>query len=888
MIKKPYLIICLLAALLLAVGCSTKKNTLASRSYHNVTAKFNVFFNGKESFKKGYKKYYQNANDDYTGMLTVFPPVGKKGESQLNSDMDRTIKKSTKVITFHSIKAKPDFKKGIKTKKQQDFFNKKEYNKWVDDSYLLIGKSHFLKYDYDMAILTFQHILRDFALENVRHEARLWLARSYIETGAWADAEAILIEANDDKEFPKQLTEMLNACYADMYIRQKQYEKAVKPMQTAVETVKKRAVKTRYTYVLAQLYQQTNQSQLAYNAYTKVIKSNPVYTMQFNANINRTVVYQSGAGDTRDIIRSLDRMLREDKNKEYRDQIYYAKANIYYRQNDTAQAMANYKLSAQSSVDNTKQKTLSYLTLANHYYKERQYANAAMFYDSTMAFIDDQYEGYELIEARARNLGKLVDNLEVVEMQDSLQRLAAMKESERFKVIDGIIEALREAEQQARLKAEAEAQSFRSGISESEANTFAQQTSGGKWYFYNPSSRSFGQGEFIRKWGRRKLEDNWRRKNKRLVSIEDVTADENTEGKEGAEGKEGDKKSKENDKKAREYYLKNIPLTDSMMFVSHEKIQESLLNAGLVYLNDLKEPQMAIASFEEGIKRYTDFPLELEYLNQLFRTNRQINNELMTEHYRGQIIQKYPNSVLASVLQNPAIIQQMLEAQNKIQLIYEEAFTLFKQSKYPEAAQMAQQAIEQYPKHQLIPRLELIKAMSEGKQGDMNLLREKLQAYLAVYPTGEDAEYAQRIIARMDVERPDVKVAEEIKKTEAMYTFDLTQKHYIVLLLPTGGNLNQLSFNVINFNLEKYEMFNFIVDTEFLGSGSGMVLVKEFASGTEALNYYESVIAWPQLAKDTGSETIGGFVISVNNYPLLKKNDTENGYLQFFFKNYKR
>ena len=33
----------------------------------------------------------------------------------------------------------------------------------------------------------------------------------------------------------------------------------------------------------------------------------------------------------------------------------------------------------------------------------------------------------------------------------------------------------------------------------------------GKWYFYNQSALTFGRTEFRRRWGDRKLEDNWRR-----------------------------------------------------------------------------------------------------------------------------------------------------------------------------------------------------------------------------------------------------------------------------------------------------------------------------------------------------------------------------------------
>ena len=48
---------------------------------------------------------------------------------------------------------------------------------------------------------------------------------------------------------------------------------------------------------------------------------------------------------------------------------------------------------------------------------------------------------------------------------------------------------------------------------------FGNNTSAGKWYFYNPATLSFGMSEFRKKWGKRKLEDNWRRKDKKSLNL---------------------------------------------------------------------------------------------------------------------------------------------------------------------------------------------------------------------------------------------------------------------------------------------------------------------------------------------------------------------------------
>ena len=147
MSKFRYLFISILSVLLIFSSCSTKKNTIASRSYHNLTAHYNVYFNGKESYKKGLKRLEQNYKEDYTVLLPVFQFPNAEAATNAVADMDRTIKKASKTIVLHSITAKPDIKKGIKTQKQKEFYNKREYNKWIDDAYLLMGKAYFMKLD---------------------------------------------------------------------------------------------------------------------------------------------------------------------------------------------------------------------------------------------------------------------------------------------------------------------------------------------------------------------------------------------------------------------------------------------------------------------------------------------------------------------------------------------------------------------------------------------------------------------------------------------------------------------------------------------------------------------------------------------------------------------
>ena len=145
----------------LLFSCSTKKNTVSTRAYHNLTAKYNVYFNANESFKSGITKAEKNFKDNFTEILPIFIFSDKSVAKSMTAEMDKTITKSAKLIKKHSIKVKPDRKKNKKGKRKKkkftknkfskklgigkkpvvDFYKKPDYCEWVDDSYILMGKA---------------------------------------------------------------------------------------------------------------------------------------------------------------------------------------------------------------------------------------------------------------------------------------------------------------------------------------------------------------------------------------------------------------------------------------------------------------------------------------------------------------------------------------------------------------------------------------------------------------------------------------------------------------------------------------------------------------------------------------------------------------------------
>ena len=244
--------------LLISTSCSTKKKTWVSRTFHNTTAKYNGYFNGKESIKSGIKKLHEGYKDDYTAILPVYPTGDLKKSKKIHSYMDKAIKKGSIVIQRHSIKIKG-----------------KEYCKWIDDNYLLVGKSYFYKGEFDEAIKTFSFIKNEYKKNEIRFEASLWLIRSYVEKGDFTTAEMELDELENDRKFPKNLETERATVAADFYLQQENYPLALENLGKLDKLINRKRKKVRYNYIMAQIYQQHDNFRSAKKKYEQVLKSNP-------------------------------------------------------------------------------------------------------------------------------------------------------------------------------------------------------------------------------------------------------------------------------------------------------------------------------------------------------------------------------------------------------------------------------------------------------------------------------------------------------------------------------------------------------------------------------------------------------------------------------------
>ncbi len=834
-------------------SCSTEKNTATTRTFHNVTAHYNVYFNGYESYNAGKKRIEESFKDNYSEILPIYKYSNAEATAVAAGDMDYALEKAAKAITKHSITVKPKLKDSRNlSPKDKEFMKKSEYCKWIDDSYLLIGKANFYKQDYVKANRSFRKIINQFKKENTRFEATLWLVKTYIEQKKFNDANKYLGELEADVRHPKKMNKEINLTFADLYMRKKEYKKAITRLEAALKLTRKKKEKARYIFILAQLNYEIGNMNKSADLYKKVIKMNPPYEMAFNAKINRATAFRTG--NSKDIKKQLKKMLKDDKNDDYQDQIYFALANIEFAENNEPKAIEYYKLSAEKSVSNDNQKALSFLALADIYFVKPKYLIAGDYYDSTMQYLDKKYSQYPKISKKAANLFELVTHLREVQHQDSLQMVASWSEKDRIQFINDLIEKIKEEERLAKLREE---ELYSETIDNNSKGISDRNNKGGKWYMYNPSLVSRGQNEYKKKWGTRKLEDNWRRSNKSANNqIDEEEIIDST---------------RVTDNKTTEYYLQDLPLTDSAMVVSHATIVESLFSAAEVYEENLQDFQAAIDTYEDLCKRYPKNIYELESFYRLYKLCNKTGNNSRADYYKDQIISQYPNSKYAKIMLDPSYIFQLKAIEQGAINFYLATLVKYNEAKYSEVITDANSGTKKYPDSDTYPNFLFIKGKAYGNLGNMDSLYIGMKQIVTDYQSYEISELASEIIA----------LVESGKFKTDIYKTDETANHFYVLLIDKKNDITSLNFKLKSFATNYSDTTSYKTEIKNFNGKYKLIVVKHFNGKNDGLNFYNSIIS-NFILKEVPANEYEHFTITKENMVTFQEDKIIEKYLKYY------
>lgn len=854
---------------------------------------YNFFFNARERVRTGSASLATSHEDKYDRVLSIFKYGDLTKAKSVFPDMDEAMKKVSIAISRNSMVLK-----GKKDNKVD------ERNKWIDDCYLLIGKAQFYKHDFWSSIETFQYISSEYKESELRPEALLWLCKSYLELGKTVDAEYLLDYLKNDKKFPENLKGDYNAAVAQYHLMKDDVPRAIESLKKASATAIKKDDRARYTFILAQLLQKQDSLQEAFSNYEKVIKMNPIYEMSFNSRINRARCYDVSSGSGEIVKKELNKMLRDEKNEEYKDQIYYALAGIAQQEKEEQLAITLLNQSIRASSSNTSQLAQSYLALGNIFYKHPEYIPAAAYYDSCLTNLTNDHPDYIDIQSKKNSLERLVKNLKVIQQEDSLQSLASLSPQEREEKIKSLI-AFEDSEKERLKKEEEEKKKIEEEKVLEEKNLKSQvrdvngpgATAQGSWYFYNQSSIAFGYNEFLKKWGTRKLEDNWRRSEKdATIENGDENNDDGIDSTANNQSSINDSISKLDAVARQKAYLAMIPATPQSIQESNVKVTEALYNCGVIYREQLNNLPESVESFELLNSRFPDSKYKLPSYYNLYRTLMALGDTAKAETYKSYLLNNYPDSEYSKLITNPNYYKELKKKTAVLEVFYENTYRAYLNRQYQDVIERKEESDALFPNSKLASKFSLLKAMAVGKTKTAQEFELALEDVIRTYPKDSVSTRAKEILDFMHgkniKELPkDTSITtstlQNLIDSSTNYVFVPDIKQYFLLLyknnsLNTPEVMNRIkSFNSVNYTTEKLEVKNGNIDLAYQ-----YIMITDFASVKNGMDYYVDILKSPETIGESDPSKVFYFVISQDNLAQLARTKNISAYSLFFQKYY--
>lgn len=899
-------------------GCVANKDTAVDRRFQNLTAKYNYIYNSNVLLSEYNESLLQSYADNYEKIL----PVYLDPEPQINLVLTPGVanKQLDDVIA-----------------KGQTIINDKSFSNYIDDAYMLLGKANYLKGNYfiaseyfDYTAKTYNSDLKTFIM------AMNWKARSQMQLNNMVLADKIIdtmLRASD--ELKKDLAEPL-ATAAQMRIYQKRNKEAILFLESAIALPAEKQLRIRWRFILAQLQEKEKNIQDAYANFTKVEKSNAPFEMYFHANLNRIKLRALLSGVKLNKEEQLLALLKDDKNFDYTDQIYYQVGELFSAEGNFVKAEENYHKSVLKSTRNQTQKALSYLRIADLNFKEfNNYIKAKLYYDSTVMTLPKNFPDYDNIVKKADNLQYLTDRYTIIAKEDTAQAIAKLPAAER------------EAKVKAYLTPKVVVSSTGGVINNQFLNdpdfpnislNTPNNNAGNTFYFNNNAAISNGFGDFKKRWGTRPLEDNWRQS---VRSSAQETNQVLAGGKVATEiiPANGQTNAAASDQTSLEkQFLDALPTTQPLLAISDQKIIDAYFEIASFYQQELNDKPEANKIYLELIKRYPDNNHLVAIYYSLYLNYKGVD-EVKSDQYKQLVLTKFPESNFAKNILDPSYSAKQTQMENIAINNYNAAFDAYARKDYANVVKQADDNISAFPNNDLAPQYAYLKAIAVGRTAKVDPLLSEFNLITNRYPNDKIItplvrnhlryieanldEFKQRPVALIDfdaseprfvaqatpatvatkplvVENPVVKTAEpnpiakpaEVKPTDpskptSIFSAAKSEEYYYVIDVADATlTLSSSRFGIGQFNRGNYpdnDLEHKLVELD----NDQLIYITSFIDLEDAKLYESSITGQLKNIMKVPANLYKGFIISKENFGKLTDRTRINEYLEFLKDNYK-
>ena len=729
--------------ILFLVACSTKKDTFISRNYHALTTKYNVLYNARIGYDKGLVGINEKSKNNFWKRLPVEKMElsdGSTFDTTKNANFDLAEKKATKGIQKHSMN-----------------IGGKERNSQTDEAYLMLGKARYYEQRFIPALDAFNYILYKYPGSDKIYEAKIWREKTNMRLGNDALVIKNLSKLLKDFKLKNQYVADANAVLAEAFLNLEEKDSAVSKLKIAQGLTKINTQKARYRFILGQLYEELGKRDSALISYQSVIdmhrKADRDYVI--HAYAKKAQLFDFQKGNKEQIEKMFAELLENRENRPFLDLIYH-QIGLYYEKSNTAElALKNYNLSLKKAKDNSYLAASNYRNLGNMYFKSADFPLAAKYYDSTLVKLEKNTREFLQIEKTRKNLDDVIKYDALAQQNDSILKVVAFSDLERITFFGNHIEKLKKAEEKKQLIAKRQQEAMASienagsapmgnqkGLLKSPSSSplitsKSQATSTNTFYFYNPTTVSYGQLEFKKNWGSRSAKGYWRMSaNTKEILISPSSESELIEGSTTA------KAPQPTDKFEIKYYLAQLPTEKRELDSINQERNFAYLQLGLIYKEKFKEYALATAKLESVLKQNPEEKLVLPTMYNLYKIYL-ITDLGKASEMKSQIIAQFPSSRYAQIINNSDTDGLKLDTPEKT---YNQLYQEFKEGQFVSVLEKINTAIIQFSGDEIAPKLELLRANTEAKLFGIEAYKKTLEAIAAQYPNTDEGRQAKEIV----------------------------------------------------------------------------------------------------------------------------------------------
>lgn len=717
--RKSFFSVLAVSMLLLATGCSTKKNTFLNRNFHNLTSYYNVYWNGKETLLDADYLLQEQSVDNYFNVIPVFKYGNPEDTALVAEQARRMMEKALITIKKHSISIRG-----------------KEYVKTIDDAYILLGKGLFYKQDYSKARSVFNFVLSEYPKNPERFEAMLWIARTYMREEEYGMALSFVsqVDAQPQQALLKETYRDLPLVQAQLCIQQEKYKEAIPYLQQGLQRAKKADVKSRIIFILGQIAQNEGDKARAVNYYRECLKLNPPLDLVFNARLNIVLCSEGNSVAMHDVLKDLQKMLRDPKNSAYFGRIYYVMGEMAFRQGREEEAVRYMDQSIAASQGDPARTLLAAKRLSAYFYGKKEYIRSQQYYAAAAEVVEMDDPDYYTIVSRAENLADLTSYYTQLTEADTLRIVGRMDKKDQKKYAERKAKEYQKAQEAARL------------AREQSGGTDVSTPGRSNWYFYNQQTKNAGLAEFNRLWGRRTLEDLW------FLSAKPAAAMLRPPSRNEEEVvEEAPKVITQADP---EYYLQDLPTTDSAFARLDSIIEPALYHVGMVYSDQLSENEEGKKYLVRLIEEFPEsdyIPSACETLCKIFHQEGDMGSY---QKYAAILSTRYAGTIQDQRVNNPNYYKNLEANSQTVESLYTQIYNCFLRNDFQCVLSLVGQVEEEFPINTFQEQLSFLKTMATAHVKGYNEMIPMADNFLKSYP---ESELKSRMQAAYDRAKADLK-----------------------------------------------------------------------------------------------------------------------------------